>query len=51
MLKARQKACEEINRIFGFKGDKAISVRKRIQPLVMDDSEASNDSEGGDING
>ena len=51
MLKARQKACEDINRIFGFKGDKAISVRKRIQPTIMNDSEPLNGSEGGDING
>ena len=52
MLKARQKACEEINRIFGFKGDKAISVRKRIQPTIIeDDSEPTNDSEGGVQNG
>lgn len=51
MLKARQKACEEINRIFGLKGDKAISVRKRLQTTVMSSSEPTNDSEGGVMNG
>lgn len=48
-LKARQRACREINRIFGTN----ISVRKRIQetPKLNDSepsSEGPNDSEGGD---
>ena len=48
-LKARQRACREINRIFGTN----ISVRKRIQetPKLTDSDtseEGSNDSEGGE---
>ena len=48
-LKARQRACREINRIFGTN----ISVRKRIQetPKLSDSEpseEGSNDSEGGE---
>ena len=48
-LKARQRACREINRIFGTN----ISVRKRIQetPKLSDSEpfeEAPNDSEGGE---
>lgn len=48
-LKARERACKEINRIFGTN----ISVRKRIQEMPkLNDSEpseeGSNDSEGGD---
>ncbi len=51
-LKARQRACREINRIFGTN----ISVRKRIQdtPKLSDSepsSEGANGSEGGDTNG
>lgn len=44
MLKARQEACKRINEIFGTN----ISVEKRISyEVVIDDSEGTNDSEGG----
>ena len=45
MLKARQEACKRINEIFGTN----IEVRKRLKP-VIESSEPTNDSEGGDKN-
>lgn len=47
MFKARKEACKQINRVFNLKGDKAISVIKRIQNTpILNDSEGTSTSEG-----
>lgn len=49
MLKAREQACRDINRIFGLTGDKEVRVHKRIMDTpVLEDSEPPKGSEGGE---
>ena len=51
MLKARERACEEINRVFNLKGDKAVKVKKRIQyTSVLDGADQVQDIKDGESN-
>ena len=49
MLKAREQACKDINRIFGLTGDKAVSVRKRIVNPVITEIEPNEEGEIDDV--
>lgn len=49
MLKAREQACKDINRIFGLTGDKAVSVRKRIVNPVITEIEPNEEDDLDDI--
>lgn len=49
MLKAREQACKDINRIFGLTGDKAISVRKRIVNPVITEIEPNEEGDLDDV--
>lgn len=49
MLKAREQACKDINRIFGLTGDKAVSVRKRIVNPVITEIEPNEEDDLDDV--